>query len=357
MRNEKIFIPRLIFWETTRFCNLPCPHCRASSVDRRLPDELNTEEGFALIDNITSFSNPILVLSGGEPLVRPDIYELSIYGTRKGLRVVLATNGTLITLDVAEKLKEAGIKRISVSLYGSGPDIHDKFCGLTGAFDETMKGIRNILNSGIPLQINTTVTKRNLHDLPSISEFAVSIGADAHHIFLLVPTGRGKEIEGDEIAPEEYEKVLNWFYDRTKEVKINLKATCAPHYFRIMKQRSASEGKKITSTSDPMGAMTRGCLAGSGVCFISYKGEVFPCGYLPVLGGNIREKSFREIWDNSEIFQILRDETKLKGKCGICEYKWICLGCRARAYARTGDYMDEEPYCIYIPRRNVIARE
>ena len=341
--------PRLIAWELTRACNLSCRHCRADAITELDSNELSTTEAEHLIDHLSEYGKPILILTGGEPLLRPDIYDIAEYGTNKGLRVVLATNGTLVTPEVARRLKDAGIKRISISIDGSDATTHDDFRRELGSFDSSLKAIQYIKNAGIGYQINSTVTKRNITQIPDILNLAIELKADALHIFLLVPTGRGKEIEEDEIPPEEYERVLNWFYDQQKQVSIQLKATCAPHYFRIMRQRAKQEGIKITPKTHGFEAMTKGCLGGTGFCFISHIGEIFPCGYLPALAGNIRQQTFKDIWENSKVFNDIRDLNLLKGKCGKCEYRAVCGGCRARAYAATGDYLDEEPYCMYQP--------
>ena len=311
---------RMIAWEITGVCNLKCAHCRASAVTKRDPNELSTEECFALIDNINSFSNPVIILTGGEPLMREDVFDIAKYGIEKGLRMVMAPNGTLITDDIARKMVEVGIPRISVSLDSAIPEIHDEFRGVKGAFEASLKGLEAAKKAGIEFQINTTITKRNIDEIEDILNFAVKIGAVAHHIFLLVPTGRGKELTNEEIPPEDYEKVLNWFYDKKKEVPIQLKATCAPHFYRIMRQRAKEEGEKISVQTHGLDAMTRGCLGGTAFCFISHLGQVQPCGYLEINCGNIREKSFKEIWENSKVFNDLRDFSKLEGKCGICEY-------------------------------------
>ncbi|KXS41826.1 MAG: radical SAM family Fe-S protein [Methanolobus sp. T82-4] len=343
--------PRLIAWETTAGCNLSCRHCRGASTFEKPEGELTTEEATRFIDEIAQMGNPILILSGGEPLVRDDIYGLAEYATEKGLRVALATNGTLVTPEVAERLRDVGIKRISISLDGSSPQTHDDFRCMPGAFEGAMKGIDNIKKAGIGFQINTTITKRNLKEIPAILEMATEIGADALHIFLLVPTGRGKELENEEIPAVEYERVLNWFYDKQKTAKIQLKATCAPHYFRIMRQKAKKEGIEVSVKTHGYEAMTKGCLGGTGFCFVSSIGEVYPCGYLPALAGSIKKQSFKDVWENSKVFNDLRDVSKLKGKCGDCEYNKVCGGCRARAYAATGDYLEEEPYCIYVPEK------
>jgi radical SAM protein with 4Fe4S-binding SPASM domain len=221
-----------------------------------------------------------------------------------------------------------------------------------GAFEAAWRGIENAKAAGLPFQINTTVSKHNIDEIPDILDLAIKRGAVALHIFLLVPTGCGKEIADEEmIDPGEYERVLNWFYERSKDAGIALKATCAPHYFRIVRQRAKAEGVQPPTHSHGHDAMTKGCLAGSGVCFVSHKGEVYPCGYLPVSAGNVRLQDFKSIWEDAEVFRVLRDEDNLQGKCGDCEYRRVCMGCRARAYACTGNYLAPEPYCVYEPKR------
>jgi len=348
LKENKVKPPRLIAWELTNACNLACIHCRASAIKDPTPDELSTEEAKHFVDELVEYK-PIIILTGGEPLLRVDVYDIAKYASGHGLRVVLATNGTLLTRDIARKLKEVGIQRISISIDGAGKETHDVFRGEPGAFDAALKGIEILKKEGISFQINTTITKRNLDQIPRIYELAIELGASAHHIFLLVPTGRGEEIESEEIPKEEYERVLNWFYDKSRESRIQLKATCAPHYFRIMRQRARAEGIRITPETHGLEAMTKGCLGGSGFCFVSSKGDVYPCGYLPALAGNIRQKPFKTIWEKSKVFNDLRDTGAFKGKCGICDYRNVCGGCRARAYAETGDYMGEEPYCMYVP--------
>lgn len=350
MEKNKIKPPRLIAWEITAACNLACKHCRGEATENVPCGELNTEEAKNFIDEITEIGKPILILSGGEPLVRDDIFELANYATSRELPVALATNGTLLTPTIANKIKENGIRRISISLDGSSSQSHDEFRGVEGAFEKSIKGIDIIKKEGIEFQINTTITKKNIDQIPQILKFAEDIGAQALHIFLLVPTGRGKYLENQEIPSIEYERILNWFYEQQKNTSIQLKATCAPHYFRIMRQRAKKEGIKVTVKTHGYEAMTKGCLGGTGFCFVSSTGDVSPCGYLPVVAGNIRDNSFKDIWTKAKIFNDLRDTSNLKGKCGQCEFKNVCSGCRARAYAATGDYLAEEPYCIYAPK-------
>ncbi len=356
MKEHRIRPPRLIAWELTNACNLACIHCRANAIKEPLPDELTTSEAKDFVNELVEYK-PIVILTGGEPLLRSDVYEIARYATSRGLRVVLATNGTLLTPEIVRKLKSAGIQRVSVSIDGSNAETHDTFRGESGAFDAALRGINILKNEGMNFQINTTITKRNIDEIPRIYELALELNASALHIFLLVPTGRGEEIVDDEIPPEEYERVLNWFYDKSKDKRIQLKATCAPHYFRIMRQRAKAEGITITKETHGFEAMTKGCLGGSAFCFVSSKGDVYPCGYLPALAGNIRKQSFKTIWEKSHVFNDLRDAGKLKGKCGECEYRTVCGGCRARAYAATGNYLAEEPYCVYVPLKKKAVQE
>ncbi len=341
---------RLVFWETTAGCNLECIHCRRLDVSRELmKDDLTFDESCKMIDALTEAGKPILVLSGGEPLFRPDIFDIAKYAVGKGLTVALATNGTLVDEVMAKKIVDSGVQRVSVSLDGLN-EIHDEFRKQKGSFDLALKGIKNLQALGMSTQINSTIAKHNVHQVKELYKFAVDQGVDALHIFMLVPVGCGVQIAEDQMLdPKVYEEVLEWFYEISKEGKIQTKATCAPHYFRIMRQKAKEEGIKITPKTHGMAAMTKGCLAGQSICFISHKGQVFPCGYLPVEAGNIHKERFKDIWENSETFKRLRNQDELKGKCGICEYKKVCEGCRARAFYEKGDYMEEEPYCIYEP--------
>jgi radical SAM protein with 4Fe4S-binding SPASM domain len=246
-------------------------------------------------------------------------------------------------------MKESGIKRISVSLDGSTPETHDTFRGVKNAFDNSIKGIKTAKDAGIEFQINTTITKTNLEQIPKILKLAQDLGAVAHHIFLLVPTGRGKYIVDSEINAREYEETLNWFYDQRKKVKLQLKATCAPHYYRILRQRAKEDNEEVTFKTHGLDAVTRGCLAGTGFCFISHVGRVQTCGFLDVECGDITKQEFKDVWENSRVFNELRDFSNLEGKCGICEFKRVCGGCRARAYEATGNYLAQEPLCSYKP--------
>ncbi|MEN6318361.1 MAG: heme b synthase [Syntrophaceae bacterium] len=359
MKNKNVSILphtlRMVAWEITRSCNLACIHCRASSVHGPYEGELSTEQCLKLMDEIAAFSKPVIILTGGEPLLRNDIYEIATYGDKKGLRMVLATNGTLVTEEIAAKMIDAGIKRVSISIDGENAQSHDAFRNVAGAYDGALAGIETMKKAGMEFQINTTITKANLNQIPGIMDLAIKMGAAAHHIFLLVPTGRGREMAEQAISPESYEKTLNWFYETSLQCPIQLKATCAPHYYRIYHQKGKGaevrgHGSGKGAPGSPLHAMTRGCLGGSSFCFISHTGQVQPCGYLELDCGQIKEKGFEDIWNNSPIFQELRNLDRYKGKCGRCEFRKVCGGCRARAYEITGDYLAEEPFCIYEPK-------
>jgi len=348
-------IPRLIFWELTKKCNLACIHCRAESEQIDYSGELDTRQIESVIDDISGRYKPIMVLTGGEPLYRDDIFSISKYCAAKGLRVALATNGTLVDGAMARNISESGIMRVSISVDGSDASVHDGMRGIPGAFNRVMKGIDDLRTAGVEFQINTTVTKRNEHQLDDILDLAVKIGAKALHLFLLVPVGCGIQIaDTDMISPARYEEILNWFYDRSRTTEIEFKATCAPHYYRVIRQRARQEGRKLSFETDGMAAMTRGCLAGSGVCFISHRGDVQPCGYLPLVAGNVLRVPFPEIWEKSDLFKTLRDADALKGRCGACEYRVVCGGCRARAYYKSDDFLSEEPFCVHQPARTPV---
>ncbi|NIQ40346.1 MAG: heme b synthase [Proteobacteria bacterium] len=341
---------RMIAWEITRQCNLSCIHCRASAEHGPYPGELTTSECLKLLDDTASFSNPVIILTGGEPLLREDIFQVARHGTEKGLRMVMAVNGTLVDEKVAQKMQDAGIQRISVSIDGGTAESHDRFRQVPGAFERAIQGIRLAKKVGLEFQINTTITPENRHELSDILDLAIDLGAAAHHVFLLVPTGRGKELQEQHVTAQDYEETLTWFYDQKEKSPLHLKATCAPQFYRILRQKARIEGKHVTSENFGLDATTRGCLGGISFCFISHVGQVQPCGYLDLNCGNIRENPLEYIWTKSSIFRDLRDFGNYKGRCGLCEYRKVCGGCRARAYEMSGDHLEEEPYCAYEPR-------
>lgn len=355
--------PRLVFWELTTGCNLRCIHCRASATELMSPNDLNTAECLRIVDQLAPFAPFILVLSGGEPLWRRDVFDIARRAVGHGIRVALATNGTLVDEAMAERIRDAGIVRVSISLDGADPATHDSFRGHSGAFHAALHGIRCLQQVGISTQINTTVSRHNARQLPEMLELAKQLRVDAFHLFLLVPVGCGLTIAEDQsVDGLEAERILNWFYDRSLDSGLELKATCAPQYYRIARQRRAEARRAGEPVPDQMPhphhsgqpaalhQMTRGCLAASAVCFISHLGKVQPCGYLPLEAGDLRKQPFDEIWSRSPLFEDMRNLDNLQGKCSICEFKRVCMGCRARAFGFTGDYHDEEPFCIYEPR-------
>jgi len=341
--------PRLVAWEVTRTCNLSCVHCRASAEREPYPGELSTGKCLEILEEIRATGTPIVILTGGEPLLRKDILDLARKGTALGLRMVMATNGTLLSPDLVAEMKASGIKRVSISLDGPNAAEHDRFRQVPGAFERTLEGVRYLRDGDLEFQINTTVTRRNVNQVPEMLDLAIALGAVAHHIFLLVPTGRARDMAEQEIDAEQYERLLHWFYETGREAPIHLKATCAPHYYRILRQEARKRGEKVNFETYGLDAVTRGCLGGTAFCFISHDGIVQPCGYLEITCGDLKEEGFDQVWRGSKIFGKLRDFSLYGGKCGRCEYVRVCGGCRARAFEATGDFLAEEPLCLYQP--------
>ena len=315
----------IVAWETTAACNLKCSYCRALASDAPDYNELGTKEAKAFIKSIASLQ-PMLILSGGEPLLRPDIFQLARYATSLGLRVSLASNGTLITPEVVHQIRASGISRVSISLDGTTADKHDQNRGI-GSFQAAMKGIEN-LRGNVDFQINFTITNKNEREVLSIFDLAEAKGAKALHFFFMVPTGRAQE--EDLISAERQEELLGQIDRERRQRDLDVQVTCAPQYARIAKSKRGG-----------------GCLAGKSFVFVSRSGDVFPCGYMPLLAGNIREQKFTDIWENSPLFRALR-ERNLKGKCGDCNFVEICGGCRARAYANNGDFLGPDPLCNLV---------
>jgi radical SAM protein with 4Fe4S-binding SPASM domain len=366
---------RIVFWETTTDCNLRCVHCRCVDViDERPSRELPTARALDLVDQLAALSpRPLLVLSGGEPLLRHDIHTVAAHAAASGLAVALATNATLVHRDTAARIAKDGIRRVSVSLDGADAETHDSFRSVPGSYAAALAGIAALRAAAVPLQINTTVSRHNVDQLDRMLVLSRELGAVALHLFLLVPVGCGMEIAEDEqITSGEYEHVLRWLYEaRESAPDLQLRATCAPHFHRVERQMrekaglaregaptaapgkqaqvadAAAPGRSPHGTGGAMHASTRGCLAGTGVCFVSHTGKVFGCGYLPVEAGDLAEQTLAEIWETSPLFAELRSFDRLRGKCNGCDYVSVCGGCRARAYGMTGDYLGEEPLCAY----------
>ena len=328
----------IVSWNTTNACNMYCDHCYREA-GCKAEEELSTSEAKTMLEQIARAGFKIMIFSGGEPLLRPDILELVAYATKLGLRPVFGTNGTLITLDMAHKLKAAGAMGMGISLDSMDAKKHNEFRKFPNAWEGAVQGMKNCREAGLPFQIHTTVMDWNSHELEAMTDFAVELGAVAHHFFFLVPTGRAKTIEAESLRSEQYEAVLTRIMKKQQEVDIELKPTCAPQFMRIAAQ---------------MGVKTRfrrGCLAGTAYCIISPRGKVQPCAYLNMELGDVRETPFDEIWKNSEVLNTLRT-LEYKGGCGSCEFKRVCGGCRARAACyNDGDYMAEEPWCLYHGRK------
>jgi radical SAM protein with 4Fe4S-binding SPASM domain len=348
------FVPLVLSWNVTRKCNLKCPHCYINATTQELNNELSTEEAKNLMDQIAEVSRPLLILSGGEPLLREDIFELVRYGAGKGFKMGLGSNGALIDGEVAKKLKEAGVTTVSVSLDSSIPEKHDEFRSVKGSWEKAVGAIKALKENNVLVQVNTTVTQQNYSEIDDIMSLAESLGVENFHLFFLVPTGRGVKIA--DISPTKYENMIRTVFAKTAKHKLNVRPSCAPQFMRIAKDVGLDMRQWI-----------RGCIAGLYYCRVYPNGDITPCPYLPVKLGNIREKSFKEIWFNSEVFKTMRDFDALKGKCGVCEYRSLCGGCRARAYGLSSDFIDycgdlhepeelngdflaEDPWCVYQPK-------
>ena len=346
------FTLKWLAWEITRRCNLHCVHCRSSSeLEAKGHPDFSTEEGLRVLDDITGFASPVVVLSGGEPLLRSDWPRLARYGTGKGLRMCLATNGTLVTRETCAEIKASGIRMVSLSLDGASAKVHDDFRCQPGAFEGTLNAARLFKEHGIDFLVNSSFTKRNQAEMPRVYRLAKELGATAWYMFMIVPTGRGEDVMDELISPEDYEELLKWHYEMEKnEDELLVRPTCAPHYYRVRLQLAKEEGaspKRKTLKFSTGGA--KGCLAGQLIVLIDVDGNVLPCSYFPIPAGNIRKDSLKDIWEGSPLFRQLRDFSSYKGRCGRCEYIQVCGGCRARAYAVSGDYLAEEPFCNYTP--------
>ena len=325
-------LPHILAWELTRACNLNCVHCRASATREPGPGELTTEEGFSLLEELAAGGTRLVILSGGEALVRKDVFDIASRGNSLGLRMTLATNGSLVTPEVAAELKHSGIARVSVSLDGVSEGMHDDFRGMPGAFAMALRGIETLLAADLPVQVNTTVAAVNISQMKLFPGFLNQLGVMAWHVFFLVPTGRGENVQPAKVL--QYREMLEDFHALSRTAAIECKATCAPQYYRMLVEREGT-------------SPTRGCLAGTGFGFVSSAGTVQPCGFLQIGCGNIRSSSFREIWQGSPALLALRDMANLKGKCSRCGYTAVCGGCRARAYEVLGDVMEVDPVCWY----------
>ncbi|NUQ93101.1 MAG: TIGR04053 family radical SAM/SPASM domain-containing protein [Gemmatimonadaceae bacterium] len=357
--------PFVVIWETTQACDLACVHCRASAIPRRDARELTTIEAIRLLDSVRAFDPehpPLFVMTGGDPLRRADIPTLVEYGTRIGLRVALTPSGTPLTSRARlEELRDAGLARLAVSLDGSTRTIHDRFRGVAGSYEWTLRILRDARELDLSTQINSTISRHNIDDLEPLIELVEDLGISLWSVFFIVPTGRAHVDQM--VSPDEVEWVMNRLHDLSKVAPFDIKTTAGPHYRRVTIQRQVAERREAAAAERPAPALrggagftlrdgigrARGVTDGVGFVFVSHRGEIFPSGFLPLSAGNVRTNDLAEVYRKSPLFRELRDTTRLKGKCGACEYGNVCGGSRGRAYAMTGDYMQADPLCAYVP--------
>ena len=355
--------PFVVIWETTRACDLACKHCRAEAVPYRRPDELTTDEAKAMLRKVREFGKVVFVLSGGDCLKRPDVFELIEYGFQLGLRMAVTPATTpLATPEAIHRFRDSGISRLAVSLDGSTPAIHDAFRRVEGSFDWGIRILEECRRIGLSTQVNTVIGRHNVDDFDNLAALMTRLGIVFWEVFFLVPMGRAKP--GDVASAEEFEQIFHKMYDLSKTAPFDIKATAAPQYSRVIMQRQVAErrsgerdeapdpltGGVMFSLSDGIGR-ARSVNDGDGFMFVSHTGEIMPSGFLPIPAGNVRRDDLVQVYRESPLFNALRDRTQLAGKCGVCEYVKVCGGSRARAYAVTGDYHAAEPFCAHVPRR------
>jgi radical SAM protein len=361
--------PFVAIWETTRACDLACRHCRAEAIPHALPGELDTQEGFRILDELAEMGTPICVLSGGDPAKRADLCELIRHGKELGMRMATIPAATpLLTRELVFRLKEAGLDQMAVSLDGHNAEIHDSFRQVPGSFDLTLKGVEYAHQAKVPIQFNTVFSRHNWKHFDEIAALVSQHKPVFWEVFFLVPTGRGSELE--QMNAEQYEELFERLAMFARGVGFIVKITEAPHYRRYLMQHEPAGGpsghpgsghpshekgtlpahmRRDFGPGGSIGLAPKGVNSGKGHVFISYCGDIYPSGFLPLTCGNIREDSLTEVYRTHKVFRELRNPDLLKGKCGICEYRDICGGSRARAYAMTGDYLEDEPFCAYVP--------
>jgi putative heme d1 biosynthesis radical SAM protein NirJ2 len=324
----------IVSWNVTNRCNMLCEHCYRDAGEKST-NELSTEEGKELLNEIAKAGFQLMVFSGGEPFMREDILELTRHAADLGLKPVYGTNGTLLTKEKVEEIKEAGGASVAISLHMVSKDKMEKFMGVTGAYDQAIQAMKNCAEVGLPFQVNTTVFERNYDEILSVCELAKELGAISHHVLFLVPTGRAESMEEESLREKEYERLIKALLRKRVALNFDIKPTCAPQFMRIAEQQGIDTGR-----------YKRGCLAGLSYCSIIPNGDVWPCPYLPMKLGNVRETPFSEIWAENETFIKMRSQ-EYSGKCGTCDFKSKCGGCRARAYFYFDDIMEYEPWCAY----------
>jgi radical SAM protein len=353
--------PFTIAWEVTRACAYACRHCRANAQHRPDPGELTTQEAFQLIGRLAEFGQPILVFTGGDPMMRRDLFDLIACATQHGLRCSLTPTATALpTVERLARARQAGIRRLALSLDAPTPAVHDDFRQVPGSWERTLRILHNAGEAGLSVQVNTTVSRHNYDQLPEMVPFIEQVGAVQWSVFFLVPTGRA---QADwMITPEQHEGLFNWLYDLSQQAPFDIKATAAPMYRRVAIERKRAEARGEAGQpaaiafqgagfqyADGLNRPTKGVNDGNGFLFISHLGEIMPSGFLPVSAGNVRSADVVQVYREHPMFKALRDPSRLKGKCGYCEYREVCGGQRGRAYGITGDYLASDPACVYEP--------
>lgn len=343
--------PLMLYWELTRACGLVCRHCRAEAIPWRDPREISTREGYALLEGLARFGDPLphLVLTGGDPLKRPDLFGLIAHARGLGFTVAVSPSGTpYLTEEVLQHLREAGVWMLSLSLDGSSPEQHDALRGVPGSFAQTVEAARWARALGLPFQVNTLVCAETGQDLPAIYDLVGHLGATQWALFFLIRVGRGAVLQ--EVRPEESAQIMRWVYETAQQAPFRIRTTEAPHYRRVALQQAAAlrrGGSPAPEAPDIRRGF--GVWDGNGVMFVSHTGDVYPSGFLPLACGNVRRDDPVEVYRHAPLFLSLRDPDQLKGKCGLCEYRRVCAGSRARAYAATGDPLESDPLCPYQP--------
>jgi AdoMet-dependent heme synthase len=347
--------PFLVIWEVTQACDLACLHCRASAIACRNPLELTTAEGFRLLNETRTFGDPLMVFTGGDPLKRPDLFDLLRHSVSLGLRTTVTPSATpLLTAEAIQDFRDCGVARMAVSLDGPDAPSHDGFRRVDGSFDRTVSALEHARRIGLPTQINTTVTRHNLRRLEEIAALVAGYGARLWSVFFLVVTGRA--MRSDDLTAEEYEDIFRFLYELSKTAPFDIKTTEAQHYRRYVAQRRKAEGGAAgRSMAGDVIQRQAGINDGKGFVFVSHTGEIYPSGFLPLSAGNVRSDSIVSIYRDSPLFRSLRNSDNLVGKCGDCEYRNLCGGSRSRAYALTGNYLESDPNCIYQPRLATVA--
>jgi radical SAM protein len=347
--------PLLVVWEVTQACDLACVHCRASANPARNPGELTTEQGYRLLDEIRAFGDPLMVFTGGDPLKRPDIFDLISHSAGLGLRSNITPSATpLLTASMIDKFKRNGVSRMAISVDGPDAATHDHFRGVPGTFDRALFALRHARDIALDTQFQTTITRHNMNKLAQVAELVADVRSRMWSLFFLVATGRA--LEQDDLTGDEYERVFEFMYRISKIAPFDVKTTEATHYRRYLAQRMKTENGATPETVNSRGAWrTSGVSDGLGFVFVSHTGEIYPSGFLPVSAGNVQRDSLVRVYRDSSLFRILRDTERREGKCGVCEYKRICGGSRARAYALTGNYLAEDCRCVYQPAMALAA--